>query len=231
MNQCAKQRGSILLIAIALIVGVSLLAVAFTSLYIGDTASSADHATSSQALFVAESGLSNALENFRTGTACAALNLNNMAFGNGTFTADRFHFSSRRATTITAAITAAATAIAVNYDRRLCAARAHYHSGRTDRLRCHCRQHLHRGAPWCERHDCRRPRDQSSRYPGPVRWCVPPARSARAGVCWRPGPCRVRRRLHQHCSIRRRRGLSAMPQPERILAGTLSPPCQQEPTC
>ncbi|HJW80856.1 MAG TPA: hypothetical protein VJ396_01330 [Acidiferrobacterales bacterium] len=113
MNQYAKQRGSILLIAIALIVGVSLLAVAFTSLYVGDTASSADHATASQALFVAESGLSNALENYRTGTACAALNLNNVAFGNGTFTTIGTLFQPA-ATTTTAAITALSTVIPVN---------------------------------------------------------------------------------------------------------------------
>lgn len=110
MNRSTRQRGSIRLIVIALIVSVSLLAVAFTTLQVGDTASSADHAVSSQVLYVAEAGLSNALDAYRTGTVCTALNFNNVAFGSGSFTTTGF-LPQPAGATLTVAINATPTKI------------------------------------------------------------------------------------------------------------------------
>ncbi len=112
MKSLQRQRGSLLLIAIALILTVGLMATVFTSLYVGDTASSADHATASQALFAAESGIEHAFYTYSTGTACNALTYTNMVVGNGSFTTSGTLYQPV-ATSLTAAITAAATVIPV----------------------------------------------------------------------------------------------------------------------
>jgi hypothetical protein len=112
MKCLQKQRGSLLLIAIALILTVGLMATVFTSLYVGDTASSTDHATASQALFAAESGIEHAFYTYSTGTACNALTYTNVAVGSGSFTTAGTLYQPV-ATSLNGAITAAATVIPV----------------------------------------------------------------------------------------------------------------------
>jgi hypothetical protein len=112
MKCLQKQRGSLLLIAIALILVVGLMATVFTSLYVGDTASSADHASASQALFAAESGIEHAFYTYSTGTACNALTYTNVVVGSGSFTTAGTLYQPI-ATSLNGAITAAATVIPV----------------------------------------------------------------------------------------------------------------------
>jgi hypothetical protein len=112
MKRLQQQRGSLLLVAIALILTVGLMATVFTSLYVGDTASSADHATASQALFAAESGIEHAFYTYSTGTACNALAYTNVAVGNGSFTTSGTLYQPV-ATSLAGALTAAATVIPV----------------------------------------------------------------------------------------------------------------------
>jgi hypothetical protein len=112
MKCLQKQRGSLLLIAIALILTVGLMATVFTSLYVGDTASSTDHATASQALFAAESGIEHAFYTYSTGIACNALTYTNIAVGSGSFTTSGTLYQPV-ATSLNGAITAAATVIPV----------------------------------------------------------------------------------------------------------------------
>jgi hypothetical protein len=112
MKCLQKQRGSLLLIAIALILTVGLMATVFTSLYVGDTSSSADHASASQALFAAESGIEHAFYNYSTGTACNALTYTNVAVGSGSFTTSGTLYQPV-ATSLNGAISAAATVIPV----------------------------------------------------------------------------------------------------------------------
>lgn len=112
MRSLKSQRGSLLLIAVALIVLVSAMAVAISRLIVSDATSGAHHSNSAQALFVADSGIERALYGFRTGMACNALAFNNVAVGNGTFTTTGTLFQPA-STNTTAAINAAVTVIPV----------------------------------------------------------------------------------------------------------------------
>ena len=69
----ATQRGFLLIVAVVLIVVVGLLAAVITFLSAGNVLSSASHASSAKALFVAESGMERALYGFKAGTACGSL--------------------------------------------------------------------------------------------------------------------------------------------------------------
>lgn len=113
MRSLKSQRGSLLLIAVALIVVVSAMAVAISRLIVSDATSGAHHSNSAQALFVADSGIERALYGFRTGTACNLLAYNNVVVGNGTFTTTGTLFQPA-STNTTAAINATVTVIPAN---------------------------------------------------------------------------------------------------------------------
>ncbi|MHB8415310.1 MAG: pilus assembly PilX family protein [Acidiferrobacteraceae bacterium] len=93
-----RQRGFLLIAAIVLVVILSFFALVITDLYVGDTRSSIDHLSSSQALFLAESGLERATRALLSPTvltpsspdnrqSCAAINTNltGVAQGAGVF--------------------------------------------------------------------------------------------------------------------------------------------------
>ena len=69
------QCGFLLITAVVLIVMVGLLAAVITFLTTGNVLTSASHASSAKALFVAESGMERALYGFKAGTSCASLSL------------------------------------------------------------------------------------------------------------------------------------------------------------
>ncbi len=69
----ATQRGFLLIMAVVLIVTVGLLAAVITFLTTGNVLTSASHASSAKALFVAESGMERALYGFKAGTSCSLL--------------------------------------------------------------------------------------------------------------------------------------------------------------
>lgn len=69
----SAQRGFLLIVAVVLIVIVGLLAAVITVLTTGNVLTSASHANSAKALFVAESGLERAILGYKTGTFCTSL--------------------------------------------------------------------------------------------------------------------------------------------------------------
>lgn len=81
-----RQRGAATLIAAVLLLSVVMIALLLGLLNattdITDTSLQSDGV---EALFIAESGLENAIRRFDTGTACGALALNNVGVGRGTF--------------------------------------------------------------------------------------------------------------------------------------------------
>jgi hypothetical protein len=68
-----EQRGFLLMTAVILIVTVALLATVITFLSTGNVLSSAGHANSAQALFIAESGLERGIYGYKNGTWCTSL--------------------------------------------------------------------------------------------------------------------------------------------------------------
>lgn len=81
-----RQRGAATLIAAVLLLSVVMIALLLglqnATTDITDTSLQSDGV---EALFIAESGLENAIRRFDTGTACGALMLNNVGVGRGTF--------------------------------------------------------------------------------------------------------------------------------------------------
>ncbi len=104
-----RQRGSLLIAAIVLIVILSLLAATLTSLFVGNIGAGGEHLTSAQALYGAESGLERAVFGYKGGTTCGGL-IYSGSVGAGSFTTTP-SYNNPASTTLSAAINATDTTI------------------------------------------------------------------------------------------------------------------------
>ncbi len=121
MKVPARERGSLLVVAVILIAVVAGLAAALSLMTAGSSESSARHAVAGQALFIAESGLERTTSALLTPAVagrlgCAALNGNpavtNVSVGTGRFSATTTG-ATYAGTVLSAALGAAATTVAV----------------------------------------------------------------------------------------------------------------------
>ncbi len=106
-----RQRGSLLIAAIVLIVVLSLLAATLTSLFVGNIGAGGEHLTSAQALYGAESGLERAVFGYKAGTTCGGL-IYSGSVGAGSFTTTP-SYNNPASTTLSAAINATDTTLLV----------------------------------------------------------------------------------------------------------------------
>lgn len=87
MNLPVRQRGFLLIVAVVLIAVAATMAVVIATLTAGSGQAGGGHVQSTQALFIAESGMERALNGFKSGTACGSLSYPNVSVGQGSFTA------------------------------------------------------------------------------------------------------------------------------------------------
>ncbi|MGH8750771.1 MAG: PilX N-terminal domain-containing pilus assembly protein, partial [Burkholderiales bacterium] len=116
MRARSLQRGAVLIMAVVLIVVIAALVTAISFFSTANIGSSGNHRLSSQAFFIASSGLERALFQFsRSGVACAALTNVNLAVGAGSFstTGTLYPIAATSAILPAGGITAAATTIPV----------------------------------------------------------------------------------------------------------------------
>lgn len=106
------QRGAALIAVIFFIVVMSLLAAVTAYLVASDSAGASDYGASEQAFAVAQGGLEQAILQYKTGTACAALTNTNIPLGNGSYTTSGTVHATT--TTLAAALAAGDTVIRVN---------------------------------------------------------------------------------------------------------------------
>src|SRR6267378_609742 len=114
MKTLRVQRGQILVAGIILITVIALMIATLAYLYVAGERGGALHNQSDSAYFAAKSGLDVATQQLASGTACAALNNNNVAVGNGTFTTTGTNYIVTAGVTVVGGVTAAATVIPVN---------------------------------------------------------------------------------------------------------------------
>jgi hypothetical protein len=114
MKKSRLQRGQFIAAGIVLIVVIALLIATLGYLYVAGERGGALHNQSDSAYFAAKSGLEVATQQLVSGTACAALNNNNVAVGNSTFTTTGTNFIVTAGVTVVGGVTAGATVIPVS---------------------------------------------------------------------------------------------------------------------
>jgi hypothetical protein len=105
MSAPRRQSGALMIVAIVLIVVISMMATALSSMGAANTQSVSGHMQSDSALQVAQAGLEDAIFQYGQGTACASLVNTNVTIGAGSFTTSGTQYpSATTASSLSAAV-------------------------------------------------------------------------------------------------------------------------------